>query len=432
MRTMPDKDRSSRRFALALIGLLLLSACATPLRRAIENGDAARVSALLDQGAEKKEPRVAGVTLLKAAVNARRPEIVKLLIARGAKINERLDGASALTAAATNGDLEMVKLLIAEGAAVSKADSFWVQGKDKTAIIELLQSTWDVQRASATANAQTAAHEAAVKLIAEAGLLPAAALPAETAAAVPRGEHADDFALIVGVDKYQDAPEARFAEDDAAAVRDRLIKLGWPSRNVLTLTGPRAGRAGLERYLEQWLPANARADSKFFFYFAGDGAVDAKTGIAYILPWDADAGMLEQTGYPLPLLRRRLGALGPRGAAAVIDAGFSGTGERASAAPGGKAAPAVSADAAAGEDRGDVFLASAPDETVGVIEMSGSGLFTETFLNALAAAPSGPLDLRALFADVQARVSQQARLQGRRQTPRVLAGAPQEPGLQLR
>jgi|GEM_PF-1797795 len=424
---------------LALIGMLLLAACATPLRRAIENGDAARVAELMDQGADKKEPRTAGVTLLKTAVNAHRPEMVKVLVAHGADINERRDGASALTVAATNGDLAMVQLLISEGAIVSKADSFWVQGKDKTAIIELLQSTWDVQRASATANAKLAARDeeaakiaAAAKLMAASGLFPAAGLPAAAPTAdLPRGEHADDFALIVGVDKYQIAPAARFAEADAAAVQDRLLKLGWPSRNVLTLTGPRAGRAGIERYLESWLPANAKPDSKFFFYFAGDGAVDPKTGIAYILPWDADPAMLEQTGYSLPLLHQRLGALGPKGAAAVIDAGFSGTGERAAAAP-GAAAPAASAAAAAGADHGDVLLASAPDETVGVVEMSGAGLFTETFLNALAAAPAGPVDLRALFAGVQEQVAKQARLQGRRQTPRRLAGAAQDPGLLLR
>ncbi len=422
---------SSRLPLFALIGLILLAACASPLRRAIEDGDAARVSTLLDRGADKKESLPTGVTLLKSAVNARRPEIVKLLIARGAKLNERRDGASALTVAATNGDLPMVKLLISEGAAVSKADSFWVQGKDKTAIIELLQTTWDVQRASATANAETAAHEEAVKLITAAGLLPAGSLPAEApAAALPRGEHADDFALVVGVEKYQDAPAARFAEADAQAVRERLLKLGWPARNVLTLIGPRAGRAGFERYLEQWLPANAKADSKFFFYFAGDGALDPKSKIAYLLPWDGDPAMLEQTGYPLPLLRGRLAALGPAGAAAVIDAGFSGTGERATAASGGSLP--VSAAAPAGADRGDVILAAAPDETVGVIEMSGAGLLTETFLNALADAPSGPLDLRALFNGLQASVTRQARLQGRKQTPQLLNGATQDPALRLR
>lgn len=46
-------------------------------------------------------------------------------------------------------------------------------------------------------------------------------------------EQPDDFALVVGIGKYSDIPEAQFAERDAQAVRDHLLALGVPSRNVI-------------------------------------------------------------------------------------------------------------------------------------------------------------------------------------------------------
>jgi hypothetical protein len=358
------------------------------------------VAALLDQGADRKESLPEGLTLLKAAVAGRRPDVVKLLLARGADVNERRGGTSALAVAAMDGDLAMVKLLLSAGARAAKQDSFWVRGPDQAEILALLKASEQA---------------------------PAAAAPAgdAPAPASPRGEHDADFALIVGVGKYLDAPEARFAESDAAAVRDRLVALGWPARNVLLLTGERAGRAGLDRYLDRWLAANAGPNAEFFFYFAGDGAVDPKTGLAYLLPWDGDAAMLEQTGYPLARLCERLGALGRAGAGAVIDAGFSGAGARAAAAPGPRSAST--------EVFGncDAILAAAGGQAAGVLDSLGRGALTDAFLSALDGAAKGPLTLRGAFESMRAAVSEGARGRGSAQTPIILSAPPGSPALRL-
>jgi uncharacterized caspase-like protein len=208
--------------------------------------------------------------------------------------------------------------------------------------------------------------------------------------------------------------------------------LGWPSRNVLLLSGQRAGRAGLERYLERWLPANAGKNSKFFFYFAGDGAVDPKTGTAYLLPWDGDASLLEQTAYSLPRLYERLDALGAGGAVAVIDAGFSGSGGRTAAGPGGAALSGEWTASEAGSGRSAVILAAAPGEGAGVSVERGHGLLTEALLANLDAADPKPETFENLFDAVRTSVSGQAVSQGRTQTPRLLAGSPESSGLRIR
>jgi ankyrin repeat protein len=366
---MQQKDTRStiaRTLLLVAWGALLAS-CASPLRRAVEAGDAARVSALLDQGAERQENLADGVTPLKIAVNAHRPDMVRFLIARGADVNARRGGISALSVAAIDGDLAMVELLLSKGALAARTDAFWVRGKDSAAIVALLN-------ASMAAQAQGLARR------------PAAAEPEDARTPPPVDPREDDFALVVGVDDDMVAPAAKSAKADAEAVARSLVAQGWPARNVLTLTGQRASRAGLEKYLERWLPANVRSRGRFLFYFAGNAAVDGMTGDAYLLPWGGDTGMLEQTGYPLTRLYRAVGALGTRGTAVVIDAGSSGSGTPS------PAGPAVLPN---GAGRCVVVRAAVAGGGARKIGADGHGSFTGALLADLDA--RGPRAMRELF-----------------------------------
>jgi len=46
-------------------------------------------------------------------------------------------------------------------------------------------------------------------------------------------ENPDNYAIVVGVEKYNSLPEAQFAERDADAVRNHLIAMGYPQRNIV-------------------------------------------------------------------------------------------------------------------------------------------------------------------------------------------------------
>ncbi|MBI5241248.1 MAG: hypothetical protein HY926_12320 [Elusimicrobia bacterium] len=71
----------------------------------------------------------------------------------------------------------------------------------------------------------------------------------------------DDFALVIGIERYSKLPEARFAEQDAEAVKMHLEALGLPPRNIIQLSGSDATRSSLQGYLEEWLPRNVRPAS---------------------------------------------------------------------------------------------------------------------------------------------------------------------------
>lgn len=240
------------------------------------------------------------------------------------------------------------------------------------------------------------------------------------------GENKDYYALVVGIEKYSALPEATFAERDASSVREHLIALGVPPRNIRFLMGPQAGRAALEKYVESWLPSNAGENSRVFVYFSGHGAPDPKTGLAYLVPWDGDAKFLENTAYPVKRLYERLNGLKAKEIIVVMDACFSGAGGRSVLAKGTR--PLVTKVDSGLDSAGKlvVLSASASDEITGMNEEQKHGLFTYYFLKGLngeAKGSDGGLTLKALYDYIAPRVKAEARRENRDQTPQLMSAS---------
>lgn len=232
-------------------------------------------------------------------------------------------------------------------------------------------------------------------------------------------ERPEDFALVVGIGKYSDIPEAQFAERDAEAVKNHLIAAGFPSRNVIQLFGEKAGRSSMEKFLETWLPRNVGENSRVFFYFSGHGAPDPSTGEAYLIPWDGDPNFLENTGYPIKRLYAKLAALKAREVIVTLDACFSGGGGRSVLAKGAR--PLVTRiDQAAVPGKLLVFAAAASDQITSTLEDQGHGAFTYYFLKGLsgeAKNAAGTVTARSLHGYLKPKVQDAARRQNRDQEP---------------
>lgn len=119
----------------------------------------------------------------------------------------------------------------------------------------------------------------------------------------------DDYALIIGIEKYQNIPKADFAERDAATVKEYAKSLGVPDENIILLTGQRATRTGVAKYVEEWLPRNVKPGSRIYFYYSGHGAPDPADGASYLVPYDGDPSFLKTSAYPLSKLYESLAAL---------------------------------------------------------------------------------------------------------------------------
>ncbi|MDD5629011.1 MAG: caspase family protein [Elusimicrobia bacterium] len=229
----------------------------------------------------------------------------------------------------------------------------------------------------------------------------------------------DDFALVVGIEKYSGLPDADFAERDAAAMHAHLLALGFPERNVVFLRGSQAVKSGIEKYVESWLPRNVKADSKVLFYFSGHGAPDPANGQAYLVPWDGDAKFLENTGYPLERLYRKLNALQVKEVLVAMDACFSGYGGHSVIAQGTRPLVTKVDDGRGSLGRVVVLSASSLDEVTGTEEPQGHGLFTYNLLKGLQQA-QGQATVRDLYEYLKPKVQDAARRQNRDQTPQLL------------
>lgn len=229
-------------------------------------------------------------------------------------------------------------------------------------------------------------------------------------------ERPNDFALVVGVEEYQNVPRADWGVRDAKTVRRTLEALGFEPRNVVSLVGPQATAGKLKSYLEEWLPLNVKPESTLFVYYSGHGAPDPKTGDAYLVPWDGDPKFLKSTALPLSKLYADLGKTKARKVIVALDACFSGAGGRSVLAAGARPLVSKAAEIPAGE-RLTVLAAASGDEITGGLDEQGHGLFTYFLLKGLAA---GKRSAKDLVEYLTPKVQDEARRQNREQTPRLI------------
>jgi len=235
--------------------------------------------------------------------------------------------------------------------------------------------------------------------------------PDVAAAAVPEDLPPGDpprpnaYAVVIGVARYrQKLPAADFADQDAKSVARYLHALGFMDANVATLINDEATKADFEKYFERWLPNHAEAGSQVFVYYSGHGAPNAKTGDAYLVPYDGDPTYIAETGYPLKKLYAELGKLPAKKITVVMDSCFSGAGGRSVIAAGAR--PLVNVVEAGVPAKITVLSASAGDQVSNSYREKKHGLFTYYLLKGMR---EDGLDFHAVYNYVRAEVSGYAR-----------------------
>ena len=239
-------------------------------------------------------------------------------------------------------------------------------------------------------------------------------------------ENPDFAALVIGIEKYSAMPDAQFAERDAAAVREHLVALGVPPRNIRFLSGSQATRASVTKDLESWLPQVTGANSTVFFYYSGHGAPDLKTGQAYLVPWDGDASFLKDTALPIADVYKDLNALKAKNIVVALDSCFSGRGARSLIAQGARPLVTKLDTSAGAVGKLLVLTASADDEIAGGDQAQGHGIFTYYLLEGLsggAAGSGGAVTVKSLYDYLVPKVRDAAGRENRDQVPQFLKTA---------
>ncbi len=117
------------------------------------------------------------------------------------------------------------------------------------------------------------------------------------------------WAVLVGVNQYAELGNLTYCVADAKALRDRLVKAGFPEKNVFLLVDGAADAADLpnRRNIQREIAAVlkvAEKDDLVLISFSGHGMhIDGKS---YFCPSDASADSPETTMVPLDLIYRQL------------------------------------------------------------------------------------------------------------------------------
>lgn len=215
-------------------------------------------------------------------------------------------------------------------------------------------------------------------------------------------------ALVIGVERYrQNLPRADFAASDARLTADYFRRvLGVPEENLAFLSDDLATKGDFEKYFDRWLPNRVEKGDEVFVYFSGHGAPHAKSGEAYLVPFDADPTYIEQTGYSIKRMYAQLAKLPAERVVVVLDSCFSGAGGRSVLAEGAR--PLVSVVQSEVPRGLIVMTASAGDQISNSYRDKRHGLFTYFFLKGLKEKRG---DFRAVFDYLSPQVSRVARRQ---------------------
>ena len=150
----------------------------------------------------------------------------------------------------------------------------------------------------------------------------------------------DAIAVILGVERYRSLPDARYAARDAALVRRYAVDAMGVSddpEHLYVRTDSDVTNGELRKLFGEsgWLARRVSANTDLLVYFAGHGAPDASRSGPFLLPFDADAAFVGETGYSLGALYDRLARLPARSITVLLDACFTGeTRNRQSIVPG--------------------------------------------------------------------------------------------------
>lgn len=235
------------------------------------------------------------------------------------------------------------------------------------------------------------------------------------------------YAVVLGVEKYRQAgiPAVDYAARDAKTMYAYLTEsMGFDPKNVISLTNGDATKTDFDKYFGKWLKNRVDSKSRVFVYYAGHGAPNPTTGEGYLMPYEADPSYLEETAYSVTRLYSDLAKLPTKDITVVLDACFSGQGQRSLIAQGTRPLVAIKEARAPGSL---TIIAAASGTQVSASDHAAKhGLLTYHLLAGLQgpadADKNGQITASELFAYARPAVERAARLQNVDQTPTMSGG----------
>lgn len=202
--------------------------------------------------------------------------------------------------------------------------------------------------------------------------------------------HAEDAALVVGIEDYAFLPDVPYADNDARAFAEWLVDgRKIPADRVQSLRA--ASREKLLAAVDT--AAKSAAKGVVWIYFAGHGMASPTDGRRMVLGVDAQPEeiSLAARGILLDEITARAGVHGAT-VMLVVDACYSGVGRDGASLGGEGKRPARAVSESVVPPRTFSWLAASSGEVAGPIDGAQHGAFTWFTLQALAGAADGAVD----------------------------------------
>ncbi|HWC97749.1 MAG TPA: polysaccharide deacetylase family protein [Candidatus Sulfopaludibacter sp.] len=158
----------------------------------------------------------------------------------------------------------------------------------------------------------------------------AEAAPTAGGAAAKNSYYRESWAVIVGINDYQNWPKLRYAVNDANGVEEVLVsKFGFKKENIRKLTNGEATRQRIMEVLGDEFTDGRKVqrEDRVFFFFAGHGATrtfEDGRQIGFIIPSDADRANYYSTAISMTALREASDLIPAKHIYFVMDSCYSG------------------------------------------------------------------------------------------------------------
>ena len=133
-------------------------------------------------------------------------------------------------------------------------------------------------------------------------------------------------ALIIGVEQYDQSPNASFANLDAKYFFDYARKaFGIKKQNIKILVDEEASLSKTYSAIFKWLPGKIKSnETDLIIFFSGHGLASSDGKAKYILPSDADPDLLSKTALSRSELFNQIIELNPKSVIMFFDTCYSG------------------------------------------------------------------------------------------------------------
>jgi hypothetical protein len=193
-------------------------------------------------------------------------------------------------------------------------------------------------------------------------------------------------ALVIGVEKYENTPSAKFASLDAKYFKDYARKaFGVHEDNINLLTDEEANFSKTTSAFFKWLPSKIKSNkTDLIIFYAGHGLASSDGKDKYILPFDADPDLLSRTAISRKEIFDLIISLKPRSVTIFLDTCYSGVSRDeqmllASARP----LRVIADDDEKLPDNFTIFSASENDQISSGLESAKHGIFSYYLMKGL-------------------------------------------------